>query len=164
MSIPYGQTRTRIARRHALIAPEGHVKSEVPGITGAATIILINPALGAKFAQLLLTFETGGGAAMPANELQTVGYFETGGGVVTAGGAKQRVAAGVSFFSPAGESWSISSRKRGSRVSLFQKKFAPLEGQANPKGIIGDATTVPGEPLLGDPDVRLQTLLPDRLA
>jgi len=164
MSIPYGQTRTRIARRHALIAPDGHVKSEVPGITGAATIILINPALGAKFAQLLLTFETGGGAAMPANELQTVGYFETGGGVVTAGGAKQRVAAGVSFFSPAGESWSISSRKRGSRVSLFQKKFAPLEGQANPKGIIGDATTVPGEPLLGDPDVRLQTLLPDRLA
>src|SRR5882672_2975419 len=58
MSIPYGQTRTRVAARHALIAPAGHVKSNVPGIAGAATIILINEAMGAKFAQLLVTFES----------------------------------------------------------------------------------------------------------
>src|SRR3954465_10815089 len=133
MSIPYGQTRTRIGQRHALIAPDGHVKSEVPGITGAATIILINPAMGAKFAQLLVTFEAGGSASMPANEIETVGYFETGGGIVTAGGSKMRVAAGGYFFSPAGESWSISSPKRGSRVTLFQKKFVSLDGQPNPK-------------------------------
>ena len=50
MSLPYGQTRTRVAARHALIAPDGHVKSVVPGIAGAATIILINPAMGARFA------------------------------------------------------------------------------------------------------------------
>jgi (S)-ureidoglycine aminohydrolase len=42
MNIPFGQTRTRIAARHALIAPDGHVKSNVPGITGAATVILIS--------------------------------------------------------------------------------------------------------------------------
>src|SRR5687768_15462494 len=107
MNLPYGQTRTRIAQRHALIAPDGHVKSEVPGISGAATIILINPALGAKFAQLLVTFEAGGSATMPANEIETVGYFETGGGLVEIGGVKSRVGAGGYFFSPAGETWSI---------------------------------------------------------
>ena len=160
MSIPYGQTRTHIARRHALIAPDGHVKSEVPGIKGAATIILINPALGANFAQLLVTFEAGGSATMPASETETVGYFETGGGVVMIGALKERVVAGGYFFAPAGESWSIASPKRGTRVTLFQKKFVPLDGVAAPKAIIGDAANVPGEPFLGDPDARLQVLLP----
>jgi (S)-ureidoglycine aminohydrolase len=163
MNLPYGQTRTRIARRHALIAPDGHVKSDVPGISGATTIILINPALGAKFAQLLVTFEAGGAATMPANEIETVGYFETGGGVVEIGEVKSRVGAGGYFFSPAGEAWSIKSPKRGSRVTLFQKKFVPVEGHEVPKAIIGDASQIEGVPFLGDPDARLQTLLPNEV-
>ena len=161
MSIPYGNTRTRVAARHALIAPDGHVKSVVPGITGAATIILINEAMGAKFAQLLVTFETGGSASLPANEVETVGYFETGGGLVTIGSEKKKVAAGAFFFAPAGEAWSITAPKPGTRVTLFQKKFVALAGVAAPKGIIGDAAKVPGQPFLGDPDARLQVLLPD---
>jgi (S)-ureidoglycine aminohydrolase len=161
MSIPYGNTRTRVAARHALIAPDGHVKSCVPGIAGAATIILINEAMGARFAQLLLTFEAGGSAALPANDVETAGYFETGGGVLTIGGLKQRVAAGVFFFAPAGEAWSVTAPKKGTRVTLFQKKFAPLAGVASPAAIIGDAADVAGQPFLGDPDARLQVLLPD---
>jgi (S)-ureidoglycine aminohydrolase len=62
MNSPYGQTRTHVAARHALIAPDGHVKSNVPGITGAETVILINEAMGAGFAQVLVTFERGGRA------------------------------------------------------------------------------------------------------
>ena len=50
MNLPFGQTRTRIAHRHALIAPDGHVQSRVPGISGAAVIVLINEAMGARFA------------------------------------------------------------------------------------------------------------------
>ena len=161
MSIPYGQTRTRVAARHALLAPDGHVKSNVPGITGAATIILINEAMGAKFAQLLVTFESGGGAALPANGIETAGYFETGGGTLTIGRLKQKVKAGAFFFAPAGEAWSITAAKRGTRVTLFQKKFVPLAGEKTPKAIIGDAARVKGQPFLGDPDARLQVLLPD---
>ena len=164
MFSPYGQTRTRIASRHALIAPDGHVKSEVAGITGATTVILINPAMGAKFAQLLVTFERGGSALMVAGELETVGYFETGGGTVKVGGKSANVAAGGYFFAPAGESWSITKPKSGAMVTLFQKQFVPLAGQPMPPAIIGDATKVPGEPFLGDPDARLQTLLPTDLS
>ena len=39
MNLPFGQTRTRVAARHALIAPDGHVKSSVPGITGAVPVL-----------------------------------------------------------------------------------------------------------------------------
>ena len=161
MSIPYGQTRTRVAARHALIAPDGHVKSNVPGIAGAATVILINEAMGARFAQWLLTFEPGGSASLPANEIETAGYFETGGGTLTIGGQKKRVAAGAYFFAPAGEAWSIASPLKNTRVTLFQKKFEPLAGVERPAAIIGDAANVKGEPFLGDPDARLQVLLPD---
>ena len=161
MSIPYGQTRTRVAPRHALIAPDGQVKSNVPGITGAATIILINEAMGAKFAQVQVTFESGGRAALPANGVETAGYFETGAGTLAIGGVKEKVAAGAFFFAPAGEVWSITAPKAGTRVTLFQKRFAPLAGEKTPKAIIGDAADVKGQPFLGDPDARLQVLLPD---
>jgi (S)-ureidoglycine aminohydrolase len=161
MSIPYGQTRTRVAARHALIAPDGHVKSSVPGITGAATIIVINEAMGAKFAQVMVTFESGGRATLPANDVETAGYVSTGGGTLTIGGVKEKVSAGAFFFAPAGEAWSITAPKAGTRVTLFQKKFAPLAGVAAPQAIIGDAAKVDGQPFLGDPDARLQVLLPD---
>jgi (S)-ureidoglycine aminohydrolase len=128
MSLPYGQTRTRVAARHALIAPDGHVKSNVPGITGAASIVLINPAMGAGFAQLLVTFESGGRAALPGSDVETAGYFETGGGTLTVGRLRKKVDAGA-FFVPAGEAWSLAAPKRGTRLTLFQKKFVPLAGE-----------------------------------
>ena len=76
----FGHTRARIAARHALITPQNHVNSAVPGIMGATTVILINEALGAKFAQLLVTFAADGRAGQPAGELQTFGYVMSGGG------------------------------------------------------------------------------------
>jgi (S)-ureidoglycine aminohydrolase len=162
MSIPYGQTRTRVAARHALIAPDGHVKSNVPGITGAATVIVINEAIGAKFAQLLITFEAGGGAEHAGDAIETAAYFETGGGTVTIAGAKpKRCSAGGFFFAPAGAGWAISAPAAGTRVTLFQKKFAALGAAAAPEPIIGDARKIKGQPFLGDPDARLQVLLPD---
>lgn len=164
MSTPYGQTRTKITARHALIAPDGHVKSNVPGITGAAAVVLINPAMGARFAQLLVTFESGGHAAMPENEIETVAYFETGGALVTIGREKSRVGAGGYFFAPTGVPWSITLPKRGTRVTLFQKKYEPLAGYSAPKPLVGDAANVNAEPFLGDPDARLKVLLPDEPA
>ncbi|MBI5770616.1 MAG: (S)-ureidoglycine aminohydrolase [Verrucomicrobia bacterium] len=161
MSFPYGQTRTRVATRHALLAPDGHVKSSVPGIAGAATIILINKAMGARFAQLLVTFEPGGRASLPADEVETAGYFETGGATLAIGKLKAKVQAGAFFFAPAGEAWSITAPRKGTRVTLFQKKFVPLAGEKTPQAIVGDAAKVKGEPFLGDPDARLQVLLPD---
>lgn len=156
-----GQTRTHIGIRHALIAPDGHVKSNVPGITGAATVILISEALGAKFAQVLVTFEKDGRVELPANDVETAGYFETGGGWLVIGREKQRCLAGSFFFAPAGQSWSITSALLGTRVTLFHKKYAPLAGVPAPKGVIGDAAAIKGEPFLGDPKAILKVLLPD---
>lgn len=161
MNSPFGQTRTRVAARHALIAPDGHVKSSVPGLTGASAVIVINPAMGARFAQLLVTFSAGGRAEFPGNGVETAGYFESGGGTVAIEGRKARCGLGGFFFAPAGAAWSISAPRAGTRVTLFQKTFVPLAGVDAPRAVIGHAADVPGQPFLGDPDARLQVLLPD---
>jgi (S)-ureidoglycine aminohydrolase len=161
MSSPYGSTRTRVGARHALLAPDGHVKSSVPGISGAAAVILISEGMGAKFSQLLVTFESGGAAAFPADGIETVGYVISGAGTVAIGDKQRRCVAGGFFFAPARTAWSLTAPKRGTQVTLFQKTYVPLAGVRPPKPLIGLSSRVKGEPFLGDPDALLQVLLPD---
>ena len=160
----FGHTRARIAARHALITPGNHVNSSVPGITGATTAVLINEAMGAGFAQTLVTFTDEGRAALPAGSVQTFGYIMNGGGTVTVGRDKKKCGAGGYFFAPAGQAWSLTAPKAGTQVTLFQKKYVPLPGTPAPKGLIGDVDKVKGVPFLGDPAANLQVLLPDEPA
>jgi (S)-ureidoglycine aminohydrolase len=161
MSLPYGNTRTRVAARHALIAPDGHVSSSIPGIVAAKTVVLISGGMGAQVTQLLVTFDSGGSIELPGDGMETAGYVMSGGATIVIGDRKQRCAAGAFFFAPAGQSWSLTVPKKGTAVTLFQKKFAPLAGAAAPDAVIGDSRGIEGKPFLGDPDARLQVLLPD---
>jgi len=157
----FGHTRARIAARHALITPQNHVNSSVPGIVGATTVILINEAMGAKFSQLLVTFAEEGRAGQEAGELQTFGYVTQGSGTLAVGKAKSKISAGWYFYAPAGQSWSFTGIKPGTQLTLFQKRYVSLPGVAAPAPIIADADKVKGAPFLGDPAANLQVLLPD---
>jgi (S)-ureidoglycine aminohydrolase len=157
----FGSTRARLAPRHALITPGNHVNSAVPGITGATSVVLINEAMGAKFAQTLVTFQEGGQAARAASDVQTFGYFMDGSATATVGRDKKKCSAGHYFYAPPGQAWSLTGVKPGTQVTLFQKKYVPLAGTTVPKAVFGDAAKVIGTPFLGDPAANLQVLLPD---
>src|SRR5689334_4990237 len=94
----FGHTRARIAARHALITPQNHVNSTVPGIVGATTVVLINEAMGARFAQLFVTFAADGRAGQEASESQTFGYVQSGSGTVVVGKTKAKLKAGGYFY------------------------------------------------------------------
>lgn len=160
----FGHTRARVAARHALLTPDNHVNSSVPGISGATSIVLINPAMGAAFAQLLVTFQEKGSASFAAGNEQTFGYFVTGGGSLVVGKEKGKVKAGTYFYCPAGQAWSLEAPAIGTQLVLFQKKYTLLAGTTVPRAIIGDAAKVQGTPFLGDPAANLQVLLPDEPA
>ncbi len=164
MSSPYGHTRTRVAARHALLAPDGHVKSVVPGIAGAETVILINEAMGAKFAQLLVTFEKGGRATFRQADVETFGYVMSGEATLMLAGGRERCPAGGFFYSAAGQVCEVFAQKAGTQLTIFQKKFVPLPGAMAPRSFTGNAAKIKGQPFLGDPDARLQVLLPDEPA
>jgi (S)-ureidoglycine aminohydrolase len=98
----FGHTRAHVGARHALLTPANHVKSNVPGVTGAAAVVLVSPAMGAKVAQTLLTFESGGSAHIAASDTETFGYVMEGGAAVSVGDRSRRLKAGGFFFCPAG--------------------------------------------------------------
>lgn len=158
----FGHTRARLASRHALITPENHVTSVLPGLTKTTAVVLINPAMGAGFAQTLLTFAAGGTARFAGTGgLQTFGYVLKGAVTVSVGGQRRRSVAGGYFYAPPDHLAELSAPKAGTQVMLFQKIYRPLADTPAPAPILGDATQVPGSPFLGDPAACLQVLLPD---
>jgi (S)-ureidoglycine aminohydrolase len=157
----FGHTRAHVGKRHALITPGNHVNSSIPGVTGATAIVLVSPAMGAAFAQVLLAFETGGAARIAAGDVQTFGYVLDGGATVAVGVKQRKLRAGGFFYCPAGSEWSLASPRKGTHVMLFQKKYAALAAVRAPRAILGDQARVKGVPFLGDPAANLQVLLPD---
>jgi (S)-ureidoglycine aminohydrolase len=120
--------------------------------------------MGAKVAQTLVTFQTGGAAEIAASDTQTFGYVMEGGALVSVGSKKRRLKAGGFFFCPAGAAWSLAVPKKGTQLTLFQKRYVALPGVRAPRPIVGDQSRVKGTPFLGDPAANLQVLLPDEPA
>ncbi len=157
----FGETRTRVGLRHALIAPDGLVPSVVPGFSGAVVNVILSPAMGAGLTQLLVTFEAGGRAEFDSEDVESAVYVMAGGCSVRIGDGADELAAGGFAFVPAGTPWELRDAEAGTRVTIFQKDFEEMEGAARPKPVVGNAADVEGVPFLGDPDARLQVLLPE---
>jgi (S)-ureidoglycine aminohydrolase len=157
-----GLTRTHIGARHALIGPDGHVPSFLPGVEKATTIVLISVEMGARFTHALLTFTADGVAAFPANETEAFAYILSGSVQVEAGGKSHGLIAGSYFFSPAGQAWKLTRPVEGTQVNLFFKRYLPLADIPSPEAVVGHESQVVSEPFLGDDDARLQILLPDK--
>jgi (S)-ureidoglycine aminohydrolase len=157
----FGDSRTHIAPRHALIAPDGHVPSFLPGVDRATTVVLISRELGARFSQVLLTFETDGTASFPANETEAFAYVVRGSVRAEVLGDTHTLDAGGYLFVPAGQAWKLNAPAEGTQVNLFFKKFVPLDGAIPPETVVGRENEVAGQPYLDDEDARLQTLLPN---
>src|SRR5208283_4675025 len=102
----FGHTRARVGARHALITPDNQVNSSLPGVVGATAAVLVSPAMGAGFAQTLLTFGAGGSARFAAGGVETFGYLMGGGATVAVGARVRRLGPGGYFFCPAGSDWS----------------------------------------------------------
>ncbi len=161
MKLPHGETRTRVAHRHALIAPDGRVPSVLPGVSGAQVNVLISPAIGADLTQLLITFEAGGHAEFEAGEIESFVYVMDGACMVRADEHTESLEAGGFAFAPADSDLEITEPDAGTRVVIFQKFYDELEDVPGPAPVFGNAGEVEGVPFLGDPDARLKTLLPD---
>jgi len=160
----FGHTRARVSPRHALITPDNHVASSVPGVVGARAVVLVSPSMGAGFAQTLLTFERGGSARLAAGASETFGFVMSGGATVAVDARRRRLGPGGYFFCPAGSAWSLSAPSRATQATLFQKAYVALPGAGGPRAVISDQARVKGAPFLGDPAARLQVLLPDEPA
>src|SRR5213079_560334 len=56
----FGSTRNVVSGRYALLTPSGFVHGYLPGWEKAVCNVLISPAMGARFSQILIKLEKGG--------------------------------------------------------------------------------------------------------
>jgi (S)-ureidoglycine aminohydrolase len=160
----FGDTRTSVAARHALIAPDAHVPSVLPGVENATTVILISSAIGAGFTQFLITFDQGGGAFLPADDHERFIFVVGGRLELNAAADAVELGKGGYAFVPAGQSLELIQAREGTQVNFFAKKCVPLSGSPDPALIVGQEEKIVSQPFLGDEAARLQVLLPDTLS
>jgi (S)-ureidoglycine aminohydrolase len=160
----FGDSRTKIAARHALIAPDSRVPSCIPGIEKAVPIILISPGMGAGLSQILLTFEESGSAFFAVDGYERFAFVVRGSIQIEIDGRQHQLSEESYAFAPAGVPWRLSDPSPGTQLNLFVKKYVALDGTPLPPCITGHQSDVPSTPFLGDETARLQFLLPDTLS
>jgi (S)-ureidoglycine aminohydrolase len=156
----FGLTRSVLESRYALIAPEGVPASHVPGWEKADCRVVVSPAMGARFAQLLVTLEREGQCFGNTGVNQYFIYVLAGQASVLVEGRKHRLEEGSFAYLPVGIDVQIKSGAADSRLLIFQKQYQPLPELAQPPGFTGHLREVKAEPLPANADVRKQALLP----
>jgi (S)-ureidoglycine aminohydrolase len=159
-----GQTRTRFASRHALITPDGHVASVVPGVEGARVVAHITPAMGAGFVQSTIDFEPKGRVSIAASANEFFFYVYGGSVEANIAGKNHLLTAGSYLYLPAQLAAEIVFAADAPRLVCFEKKYVDAPGVKPPGPVVGGAAKIEGQPFLGNPRALLQVLLPDQPA
>ncbi len=163
---PLGQTRTTIKSNHAFIAPDGHVKSALPGWTRSQGIILISPHMlkRPRFTQYLALMETGAEVGQPIEGVQRFVYVMQGSLILTISGDTQQLETGYFAYIPADTNHSLTATTE-SQLLIFEKPYQKTNlTNEYPKFVTGNSWSGDGVPFLGDEDARVRTLLPDTQA
>jgi (S)-ureidoglycine aminohydrolase len=160
----FGFTRSVIKGRYALLTPSGFVPSALPGWQKAVCNVLISPAMGARFCQLLVTLEAEGQCLGNTGRNQYFVYVLEGHCSIILDDRRHRLEKGSYVYLPTTKDVQIRSGGAGTRLLIFQKEYEPLPGIPGPAAQVGHERDVKGNPFLGNKDARLQVLLPDEPA
>lgn len=158
----FGATRNVVKERYALLTPQGFVTSYLPGWENAKCVVLISPAMGARFTQFLITVEKDGHGRGNTGKKELFAYVLEGSASVTLDAKRNRLEAGSFAYLPPNKD--IHFQGSNAKLLLFEKKYEVLPGTDAPQPFTGHQREVKGQPFLGNEDARLQVLLPDNPA
>jgi (S)-ureidoglycine aminohydrolase len=162
-NLPFGTTRSRVTGQYALITPDTHVPSPLVGWRNASRVVHISPEMGARFAQYTAILGPSAASAAPAEGIERFLFVIAGSIHLSVAGKRHDLAEGQFAFLPAGTLHEITTadtaKGEAARLAVFEKRYRPGR-EGTPSVRIGDQKNIPGEVFLGDPSLRLQTLLP----
>jgi (S)-ureidoglycine aminohydrolase len=157
MNPKLGLTRNVIRPHYALLTPDGHVPSALPGWSACTPVVLISAALGAGLVQHLITLEANGRGTGETDGDEWCVYVVSG--KVKLNGATL-IAGGFAYLPP-DTAYDFRSAAKGTRLLIFCKGYEVLDGSEPPAFFTGHESKIPESAFLGDPHARLKTLLPD---
>jgi (S)-ureidoglycine aminohydrolase len=152
-----GVTRTIVKPSYALLAPDGHVSSTLPGWSACKAVVLISAAMGARVSQYLITLEPDGRGE--GKTAQDSWFFFVIAGAATVNAAT--LSAGGFAYVPPGSDYAVTSAPGGATVLVFRKQYQPIAGHTAPSFFSGHEEDIPDAPFLGDVHARLKALIPD---
>jgi (S)-ureidoglycine aminohydrolase len=155
-----GLTRNVIKRNYALITPDGHVPSVLPGWTDCTPVVLISRALGADFSQFLMKFDSKSAGVGDTGNDEWFLYVIAGNLLVNG----LALGEGGFAFLPPRTKYEVRRAAANSQLLIFKKTHEPLAGQPPPEFFAGDEKNIPATSFLGDERARLKMLIPDSLA
>ncbi len=155
-----GLTRNVVKPSHALLTPDGHVPSVLPGWTDCTPVVQISATLGAGFSQVLVFMDAAGRGASSTGD-ETWFFYVVSGKLKLNG---HSLSAGGYACAPPDSDYQVRGAAKNTRLLIFRKPYEWLEGHAPAPFFTGHVDEAPATPFLGDKHARLQTLIPDSLA
>lgn len=153
--------RTIVKERYALLAPESFVPSSLPGWTNVNAVVQISPAMGAKFSQVQVTFESDGRGTGQTGTDELFAFIVEGTCAFVAGSATHALAKEGFAYLPPGTTFDFRDASAGTQLLIFRKRYESDSGAKAPSVLVGEAGKIAGQPFLGDQAAKLQVLLPD---
>jgi len=155
-----GATRSVSTSTHLLQTPDTFVRIRLPGMDRAMAIVHTSPAIGARFTQYTAEMEDGG--KFGPTSAQRFVYVLNGTVTVTISGAEHKLEQDGFAYLPQGSDHSIVAASE-SRIEVFEKRLIALGNQPEPAAVFGNEKEVPSQPLMGDRDLQVRSLLPDSM-
>jgi (S)-ureidoglycine aminohydrolase len=153
-----GATRSTLKPDHLLQTPDTFVRTPLPGADGVDFVVHSAPRLGAGFTQMTAEFSAGGRLG-PA-PAQRFLYVLAGEVVMQTAGGNHRLIGGGYAYLPHGAAHTVRATT-AARVVVIEKPYDAQDGAPDPEVVVGNESTVTDVPLMGDPALRVRSLIPD---
>lgn len=155
----FGETRSVIARRHALISADSHETTPMPGWPGARIVVVISPHMGARFSEFFAEMPEAAVALAPAEGIERFVFVLEGEVSLALDGEVHQLQAEGYALVPAGMEHEIRAVSPA-RLVVLEKMFTPLDGAAHPEPVIGTVEAQVKRPMSEDGLLAVRKLLP----
>ena len=153
-----GHTRSSYRRDHLLQTPDTFIRAPLPGMAGCTAIVHAGPALGAAFTQYTAEMEEGG--CLGPTDAQRFLYVLDGQIVLQTRQEEHILCTRGFAYIPVDSDAKIRAHEK-SRVAVIEKAYRKLDGTASPEVFVGSEGAVASQPLMGDEDLQVRSLLPN---
>jgi (S)-ureidoglycine aminohydrolase len=153
-----GATRSILKPDHLLQTPDTFVRTPLPGADGVDFVVHSAPRLGAGFTQMTAEFSAGGRLG-PA-PAQRFLYVLAGEVVMQTASGNHRLIGGGYAYLPHGAAHTVRATTPA-RVVVIEKPYDAQDGAPDPEVVVGNESIVTDVPLMGDPALRVRSLMPD---
>lgn len=125
----FARSRAVVTSQYAVMPPEGILSSNLPGFERTKARIQTAPQMGARFAQMVLEMEAGGGTTAARNDgLEHVFYLLSGSVVLTIDGTAHEVEPHGYAYVPTGIAYEIRAQgDGGSRLIWIKRPYEKID-------------------------------------